>query len=68
MVRLPRMGAPYDLYLLDDLLSGKLRPYKLYIFLKTFRLDENRRAALKAEIRRDGRFVDIITILISSSL
>jgi hypothetical protein len=52
---LPRMGAPYDVYLLDDFIEGRLRPYKLYIFLNAFRLDENRRAGLKKELRRDGR-------------
>jgi len=52
---LPRMGAPYDIFLLDDLLEGRLRPYKLYIFLNAFRLDRNRREALQREIRRDGR-------------
>jgi hypothetical protein len=52
---LPRMGAPFDAYLLDDFLTGKLRPYKLYIFLNPFRLDAGRRAALARELRRDGR-------------
>ena len=52
---LPRMGAPFDVYLLDDLLDGKLKPYKLYIFLNAFHLDEKRRAALKREMRRDSR-------------
>jgi len=52
---LPRMGASYDIFLLDDLLEGRLRPYKLYIFLNAFRLDRNRREALQREIRRDGR-------------
>jgi hypothetical protein len=52
---LPRLGAPFDVYLLDDFLGGKLKPYKLYIFLNAFRLDENRRAALKSEMRQDGR-------------
>lgn len=52
---LPRMGAPYDVYHLDDLLGGKLKPYKFYIFLNAFRLDEKRRSALKNELRRDNR-------------
>lgn len=52
---LPRMGAPYDLYLLDDFIEGRLRPYKLYIFLNAFKLDEKRRTALKKELQRDGR-------------
>jgi hypothetical protein len=52
---LARMGAPYDVYLLDDFLKGRLRPYKLYIFLNAFRLDVSCRTALKKELRRDGR-------------
>jgi hypothetical protein len=55
LVGLPRMGAPFDVYLLNDFLEGRLRPYKLYIFLNPFRLDENRRSALKRELRREGK-------------
>ena len=54
-IGLARMGAPYDLYLLDDFLKGNLPPYKLYIFLNPIRLDENRRSVLKKEIRQSGR-------------
>jgi len=52
---LPRMGAPFDTYLLRDLVAGRLPPYKLYVFLNPLRLDDARRAALDGEIRRDGR-------------
>jgi hypothetical protein len=52
---LPRLGAPFDVFLLDDLLSGRLPPYKLYVFLNPFRLDGGRRDALSRELRRDGR-------------
>jgi len=52
---LPRVGAPFDVFLLDDFLGGKLRPYKLYIFLNPFRLDTGRRKAMARELRRDGR-------------
>jgi len=52
---LPRLGAPVDVYLLQDLLEGKLPLYKLCIFLNVFRLDQKRRAALKKEIRRNQR-------------
>jgi hypothetical protein len=52
---LPRMGAPFDVFLLDDLLAGKLPPYKLYVFMNPFRLDGPRRTALANELRRDGR-------------
>ncbi len=52
---LPRLGAPCDTYLLQDLIESRLPPYKLYIFLNAFQLDESRRVALKREIQRDGR-------------
>lgn len=52
---LPRMGAPADLAILDDLLDGRLPPYKMYIFLNAYRLDDARREKLKRELRRDGR-------------
>ena len=52
---LPHMGAPVDTYLLQDLVDGKLRPYKLYVFLNALRLDARRRAALARNLRRDGR-------------
>ena len=52
---LPRMGAPVDTYLLQDLVEGRLPDYKLYIFLNAFRLDQERRAVLARELRRDGR-------------
>jgi len=52
---LPRIGAPTDYYLLQDLLEDRLPPYRLYIFLNVFRLDDTRRRALKQVVRRDGR-------------
>lgn len=52
---LPRFGAPHDVYLLQDLIDGKLPPYKLYIFLNPVRLDRHRRDALASQIRRNGR-------------
>jgi hypothetical protein len=52
---LARFGAPYDIYLLQDFIDGKLPPYKLYIFLNAFRLEAPRRAALGRQLKRDGR-------------
>jgi len=52
---MPRLGAPFDVALLDDLLTGTLAPYKLYVFLNPFRLDGRRRAALAKELKRSGR-------------
>jgi len=52
---LPRLGAPADYYLLDDFLEGRLPPYKLYIFLNPWHLDDGRRQALERELHRDNR-------------
>ena len=52
---LPRLGAPVDTYLLQDLVEGRLPPYKLYVFLNAFRMDTVRREALACQVRRDGR-------------
>ena len=52
---LPRLGAPADYYLLQDLIEGRLPPYKLYIFLNAFRLDRDRREGLARALRREGR-------------
>jgi len=52
---LARLGAPYDLYLLQDLIEGQLPPYKLYIFLNAFALDQARRDALARQARGAGK-------------
>ena len=52
---LSRFGAPHDVYLLDDLLTENLKPYKLYIFLNAFHLDAERRKKIKQIVRTDGR-------------
>jgi hypothetical protein len=55
LVGLNRFGAPHDIYLLDDLLDGGLRDYKLYVFLNPFHLTRQRREKLKQVLRRDGK-------------
>jgi hypothetical protein len=55
VISLNRFGAPHDVYLLNDLLDDRLPPYKLYIFLNPFHLNNRRREALKKVVRRDGR-------------
>lgn len=49
---LPRFGAPHDVYLLDDLIEGRIPPYKLYIFLNAWHLDGARRDQLKRLLRQ----------------
>ncbi len=55
VVSLNRFGAPHDIYLLDDLLEDDLPPYKLYIFLNPFHLNNRRRETLKHITRQHGR-------------
>jgi hypothetical protein len=55
VINLNRFGAPHDLYLLNDLLTGKLPDYKLHVFLNPFHLNNERRRALKEVVCRDGK-------------
>ena len=47
------IGAPWDPYLLTDIGNPKLRDYKLYIFLNTFRVTPEQRAAIHARLKRN---------------
>ena len=51
---LPKMGTPFDTYLLNDFIEGRTKPYKLLVFLNPFRLDAGRRRALTARLDEDG--------------
>jgi len=44
---LSKAGAPYDVILLSDLLSGQDDPYKLYIMANSYALDEKDQRALQ---------------------
>jgi len=48
------MGAPWDPYLLSDMGNPNLRDYKLYIFLNTFHVTPEERAAVLACLQRNG--------------
>ncbi len=52
---LARMGAPSDIYLLDDIADPRLPDYKLYVFLNAFHIDQARRDAISARVRQRGR-------------
>jgi hypothetical protein len=52
VIDLPRIGAPHDTYLLDDLVEGRIPLHKLYIFLNAWRLDDVSRAKLKAQLQQ----------------
>ncbi len=56
VITLNRFGAPHDVYLLNDLLEGRLlREYKLYVFLNPFHLNDKRRQALHAQLGSGGK-------------
>ena len=55
VMSLNRFGAPHDLYLLEDLLEGGLPPYKLYVFLNPFHLNDQQRAKLHQILGQGGR-------------
>ncbi len=48
-----RIGAPFDEYLLDDVLLPDAPDYKLYIFLNTFCLTAEQRAAILDKLNRN---------------
>ena len=52
---LTRMGAPFDLYLVSDLLNPRFPDYKLYVFLNAFRVSTPIRDAIDAKVKRGGR-------------
>lgn len=52
---LAHLGAPYDTYLLSDLISQPLKSYKLYIFLNAFRLDHSQRQAIQHQVQKEQR-------------
>jgi len=46
------LGAPVDVWLLDDVLSGRAPLYRMYLFLNAFYLTKADREALRAELAR----------------
>ncbi len=49
---LPHLGAPAEFHVLNDFLAGRLRPFKLYVFVNAYQLDDTRRAQLKRQLQR----------------
>jgi hypothetical protein len=48
------MGAPWDFQMIHDMGNPKLRDYKLYVFLNTWRVTPEQRAAIHARLKRNG--------------
>jgi hypothetical protein len=52
---LAQVGAPYDTWLLDDLIAGRVPDYRLYLFPNAFYLDGDAREAVRRQVARDGK-------------
>lgn len=52
-----RMGAPFDMYLLDDLDNSKMPDYKLYIMMNTYYTDNKTREMIKNKLRRKNAVI-----------
>jgi len=49
-----RMGAPFEMYMTEDLKNPDMPDYKLYIFMNQFYADKETRAAIARKIRRNN--------------
>jgi hypothetical protein len=54
LLHLSKIGAPFDIYLHDDLGHPSMPDYKLYVFLDTFYLTCEEREMIKKKIRRNN--------------
>lgn len=52
-----RIGAPVGIYLMDDLVSGKVPPARMYIMLNAFSLDAKQITAIRRNACRKGNTV-----------
>jgi hypothetical protein len=52
---LPRLGAPFDTYLLHDLIDGRVRDYRMNVLLDASWLPAPRAAALGRQLQRSGK-------------
>jgi len=56
LVELGFCGAPYDVYLLDDLKDGLVPEHKIYFFLATTNMTEEERAAVR-KLQKNGNIL-----------
>ena len=52
---LQKIGAPYDVILLDDALAPTAKQYKLYVFANTWHMTDAQRRALVKRLENQGR-------------
>lgn len=53
-------GAPYDMYLLDDLKDGLVPEHKINIFLGTTLIDDEERRAIESQLKKNGNYLIFI--------
>lgn len=49
-----RMGAPFDMYVLQDIAAASLPDYKMYVFLNAYYTTPDLRRAIAAKVRRNN--------------
>ncbi|MBR2949871.1 MAG: beta-galactosidase [Lachnospiraceae bacterium] len=54
---LARMGVPTDYVMLDDILSGKAKEYKLYFMMNTFHFSDADRALIRERLYKDNKVI-----------
>ncbi|MGI5818365.1 MAG: beta-galactosidase [Armatimonadota bacterium] len=50
-----RVGAPWSIYLLDDVVAGRVPKKRAYFFLNCFHMTPEERAYIDSELKSDGR-------------
>lgn len=51
---LPRIGSPVDFYETDDVLDGKGRSYRMYIFMNQYIASAKERELIEKRLKKDG--------------
>ena len=54
---LATIGAPVDVWLLDDLIAGRVPDYRLYVVVNAFLLDAKAREVVRNHVSRNGKVV-----------
>jgi len=52
--QLAYLGAPWEPHLINDMGNPKLKDFKVYIFLNTFRVTDKQREAIHARLKQNG--------------
>ncbi len=54
---LQNIGAPYDVFLLDDLVDGMVPEHKINIMLSTTQITDIEREAIEKQLKKDGNII-----------